>query len=84
MKYLIVFLFFGAYHVKFGIVGMRMDSDDWVIAGSVVGDEEGPPPAITLVLVAAMEHIAVEEQSISRLHLYLYQWQNLETTIVSQ
>ncbi len=71
MKYLIVFLFFWAYHVKFGIVGMRMDSDDWVIAGSVVGDEEGPPPAITLVLVAAMEHVAVEVvQSISRLHLY--------------
>ncbi len=57
--------------------------NDWVIAGSVVGNEECPPPAITLVLVAAMEHIAVEEQSISRLHLYFYQWQYLETTIVS-
>ncbi len=51
--------------------------NDWVIAGSVVGNEEGPLLTITPILVTAMEHIAVEEQSISRLHLYFYQWQHL-------
>jgi len=43
-----------------------------IVAGPVVGDEEGPPPAVTVVLVAAMEDITVEEESISRLHLHFH------------
>ena len=53
---------------------------DWIIAGSVVGDEEGPPFAVTLVLVAAMEDIAVEEESISWLHLHLHQGKHLHSS----
>ena len=58
-----------------------MDNDR-IVAGTVVGDEEGPPPAVTLVLVTAMEDVAVEEKSISRLHLHFYQRKHLRNTRV--
>jgi len=51
--------------------------DDGIVAGPVVSDEEGPPPAVAPVVVAAMEDIAVEKESISRLHLHFLQRQHL-------
>lgn len=42
-----------AYHLQLCVVGMGV-FHYWVIGGSVVGNKEGPPPAITPVLVAAM------------------------------
>ena len=63
--------------MQFSVVGMGMDND-WIITGPVVGNEEGPPSAVTLVLVTAMEDIAVEEESISWLHLHLHQGKHLQ------
>ncbi len=44
-----------------------------VVAGSVVGDQERPASAITAVLVALMQEVAVEVQSISWLQLNMDQ-----------
>ena len=48
-----------------------------VVAGSVVRHKEGPASPVTVVLVAAMEHIGVEEEGVARLHLHFHQWQHL-------
>ena len=50
---------------------------DWLIECSVVGNEEGPASSITVVLVATMKYIRVEEKSITRLHLNMDQRKNL-------
>ena len=51
--------------------------DDWIIGCSVVGNEEGPASSITVVLVATMKYIRVEEESITRLQLNMHQRKNL-------
>ena len=50
-----------------------------VVRGSIVGYQEGPATTIAAVLVAAVQQIAVEEQGIARIQLYLDQRQNLHT-----
>ena len=42
-----------------------------VIGGPVVCDEEGPASPVAAVLVTLMQHIAVEEESITRLELHV-------------
>ena len=44
-----------------------------VVGGPVESDEEGPPPVVTAVLVALVEDIAVEEESISRFQFHMKQ-----------
>ena len=51
--------------------------DDWIIGCSVVGNEEGPASSITVVLVATVKYIRVEEKSITRLQLNMHQRKNL-------
>ena len=46
----------------------------WVIGGPVVGYEESPPPAVTVVGIAAVQKVAVEVHSVSRVQLHIYQW----------
>lgn len=60
------------YHMQFGVVRMRV-LYHWVIAGSVVGDEKCPSSVITPVLITSVQHIGVEEESVSWFHLYLHQ-----------
>ena len=48
-----------------------------VIGGPVVCDEEGPASPVAAVLVTLMQHIAVEEESITRLELHVDWWQDL-------
>ena len=49
----------------------------WVVGSPVVGYEEGPPPAITVVGVTAMKEVAMEVQGIPRGQLHINQWQHL-------
>ncbi len=49
------------------------------VGDSVVGNKEGPSPPWTVVLLTAMEEVAMEEQSITRLHLNMLQGQHLYT-----
>ena len=49
-----------------------------IVAGSVVGNEECPASVITVVLVTAMENIAVKEQSISCLKLHSDEREDLQ------
>ena len=44
-----------------------------IVGGHVEGNEEGPPPVVTAVLVALVEDIAVEEESISRFQFHMKQ-----------
>ena len=55
--------------------------DDWIIGCSVVGNEEGPASSITIVLVATMKYIRVEEESITRLHLNMHKRKNLQAEV---
>ena len=64
------------HKVKFGVVGMGM-LNDWVIAGSVIGNEKSPSSVITFILVTSMQHIGVKEKSISWFHFYLHKRENL-------
>ena len=48
-----------------------------VVGRSVVGYEESPASAVTVVLVAAMEEVTVEEESVSCLQFHIDQGENL-------
>ena len=41
------------------------------VGGSVVCNEEGPAPPVTAVLITLVQHIAVEEEGITRLQLHV-------------
>ena len=41
----------------------------WVVVSPVVGHQEGPSPLVTGVLVTSVQHIAVEEEAVSRVTL---------------
>ena len=64
------------YQVEFGVLWV-MVLHEWVVAGSVVRDEEGPPPTVAVVLLTPMQDIRVEEESIARLHFHLHQRKSL-------
>ena len=51
--------------------------DSGIVGGTVVCNEEGPSSPVTVVLVAAMENVRVEEESITSLHLNLHQGKHL-------
>ena len=51
------------------------------VGDPVVRNKEGPSPPCTVVLVTAMEEVAMEEQGITRLHLNMLQGQHLYTHI---
>ena len=62
-----------------------MVGNNRIIGGTVVGDEEGPASPVAVVLITAVEKIAVEEESITCLHFYLDQgkplwWYNMVLT----
>ena len=63
--------------MQFGVIRVVV-RNDWVVAGPIVSNEEGPPPAVTSVLVGTMEDITMEEDSITRIHLYFNQRQHLQ------
>ena len=44
-----------------------------IVGCSIVGCHKGPPPFVTAVLVALVEDIAVEEESISRFQFHVKQ-----------
>ncbi len=46
---------------------------NWIVRGPVISNEEGPASSVTVVFVAAMEDIRVEEESITSLHLHIHQ-----------
>ena len=46
---------------------------DWIVGDTAIGDEESPASPVTVVLITAMENIAVEEEGITCLHLHLNQ-----------
>jgi hypothetical protein len=50
---------------------------DWVIVSSVIGDQECPPLAITVILVTTVENIGVKEEGIPRIHIHLNKRKNL-------
>ena len=64
------------HQVQFGVLRVVV-LEHWVIASSVVSNQEGPPPSLTPVLVATMQHVGMEEQCISRFHFNLNQRQHL-------
>ena len=51
--------------------------DYGTVGDPVVRNKEGPSPPCTVVLVTAMEEVAMEEQGITRLHLNMLQGQHL-------
>lgn len=66
-----------AYQFQLGVLWVVVLLD-WVIAGPVVGDKEGPPPAVTPVLVAAVQDVGMEEEGVARFHLDIHQGKYLE------
>ena len=65
------------HHFEFSVVGMRM-FNNWVVAGSVIGNQEGPPPAITPVMITTMQDIGMDEEGITWFHLHFYKRKNLQ------
>ena len=47
------------------------------VGGLVVGNEEGPAASITVVLVALVQHVAVEEKGVPWVQFNLDQGKNL-------
>ena len=62
---------FCTYHVQFGVLRVVV-LHDWIVAGSVVRNKEGPSLAITIVLVATVQDIGMEEEGVTRFHLHLH------------
>ena len=48
-----------------------------VVGGPVEGNEESPAAPVTVVLVALVQYITVEEEGIPRVQLNLDQWEDL-------
>ena len=48
------------------------------VGGLVVGNEEGPAASVTVVLVALVQHIAVEEEGVPWVHFNVDQRKNLK------
>jgi len=48
------------------------------VGGPVVGNEEGPAASVTVVLVALVQHIAVEEEGVPWVHFNVDQRKNLK------
>ena len=42
-----------------------------IVGSSVIGNEESPPPKVTLVLIATMKEIGMEKESITRFQFHL-------------